>query len=245
MKLNKKIFVVTPMMMALSLAMSPSYAQDDEDRPAAQRGQDSAAQQTQGAQGARQGAQGAQQGQAGAQQGQSTAQRNQGGGAQTAAAKLTDGQILQVVRTLNDAEIKQADEAIDQSENDQVKQVAEMIKMDHEAANEQVDDLLDGALNLDDSPLNETLAEQGEDTHEKLQDLEGAQYDCQYLSAQVAQHQAALDTAKTQLTPNAQNAAVKQFLTAITPKLENHMKMAKDAMGKAEGCDQSSLTTRP
>lgn len=210
MKSNNRLFVLTPMMMALTLAMSPSHAQDGEARATAQRGTDGAAQ-TQGA----------------------------------ADVKLTDGQILQIVRTLNDAEIEQADEALDESDNDAVKQVAEMIKKDHEMSNEEVDKLLDGELDLDDSPLSEMLAQQGEETHELLQDVEDARYDCQYLSAQVAQHEAAISTAKTQLAPNAQNAAVKQFLTAMTPKLEQHMQMAHDTMGKLQGCEQAALTTRP
>jgi putative membrane protein len=151
-------------------------------------------------------------------------------------AALTDGQILQIVRTLNDAEIKQASEAVDQSESAAVKQVAEMIIADHEMSNEQMDELLDGDLDLDDSPLNEALTDKGEQTHESLQDLEDVAYDCAYLQKQVAQHEEAINLAKTQLVPNAQNAAVKQFLTAMGPKLEHHLQMAKEAVGKSTGC---------
>jgi putative membrane protein len=262
MKLRQKVLAFTPVMMALAIAVSPSYAQDGEDRPTAQRGQDATTQQApaqrgqtgaaqQGQTGAQQGQTAAQRGQTGAQQGQANAQQSQGNaqtaqrGQAAAGAALNDGQILQVVRTLNDGEIKQANEATDQSENDAVKQVAEMIIMDHEASNEQMDDLLNGELNLEDSPLSDMLAMQAEETHERLQDLDGAQYDCQYLQAQVAQHQMAIDTAKNQLAPNAKNADVKSFLTAMTPKLEHHMQMAQDSLGKAQGCDASNLTTRP
>jgi len=153
-----------------------------------------------------------------------------------AQAQLTDGQILQVVRTLNDAEIKQANEAIDESKSTDMKQVAQMIIADHEASNEQMDELLSGDLDLDDSPLQETLEAKAEATHERLQDLSGAPYDCAYLQAQVAQHEEAINTAKTQLMPNAKNAGVTQFLTAMGPKLEHHLEMAKAAHSKAAGC---------
>lgn len=151
-------------------------------------------------------------------------------------AVLTDGQILQIVRTLNDAEIKQAKEAVDESDNATVKQVAEMIITDHEDANEKVDDLLKGDLNLDDSPLSESLAEKTEDTHESLQDLDDAAYDCAYLQKQVAQHQEAITLSKTQLEPNSKNASVKQFLTSMGPKLEHHLQMAQEGLGKVTGC---------
>lgn len=151
-------------------------------------------------------------------------------------AALTDGQILQIVRTLNDAEIKQAKEAVDESKNAEVKQVAQMIITDHEASNEQMDELLDGDLDLDDSDLQDRLAKEGEQTHENLQDLDDAPYDCAYLKAQVAQHENAIATAKNTLIPQATNAAVKTYLTAMGPKLEHHLEMAKAGMAKMPAC---------
>lgn len=207
MKLRPTLFTVAPALLALAVATSPAYAQDDDpfgadnDRARDQARQDVARSDTRVSTGA-----------------------------------LTDGQILQIVRTLNDGEIKQAEEALDEGESEAVKSVAEMIKMDHEAANDQMDELLDGPMNLEDSDLNELLSEQSEETHELLQDLSGAEYDCSYLQQQIAQHEAAIQTSKSQLEPNAQDAGVKAFLTAMGPKLENHMQMAKDAIGKLEGC---------
>lgn len=153
--------------------------------------------------------------------------------------QLNDGQILQIVRTLNDAEIKQANEALDEADNEAVKQVAEVIISDHEAANEQMDELLDGDLDLDDSEMSKMLGEQGEETHELLQDLSGIQYECAYLKAQVSQHEMAIETAKSQLVPKTQNASVRDFLTAMEPKLQHHLQMAKDSMGQVEGCSAS------
>jgi putative membrane protein len=155
-------------------------------------------------------------------------------------AMLNDGQILQIVRTLNDGEIKQAEEALDEGESDTVKSVAEMIKADHEMSNEKMDALLDGELNLEDSPMNETLGKQAEDTHELLQDLAGAQYDCAYLEQQIVQHQAAIEMSKTQLMPNAKDAGVKAFLAEKGPTLEHHLQMAKDAQGSA-GCASTQV----
>ncbi len=163
--------------------------------------------------------------------------------ASNAKAMQTDGQILQVIRTLNNAEIDQAKHVMDESENPEVKVVAQAIINDHDASNEQINDLLDGALDLDDSPLNETLQEQTEETKDMLAKLEGAQLDCQYLQKQVEQHQTAIDTIKNDLTPDAQSAEVKQFLTASAPKLESHVQDAQDAIKGLNGCSPRALSS--
>ena len=196
--------------LALAAAVSPAYAQDDDARAESDtRAIDTRAQ-------------------------ENVARSNTQVNTDAArGAMLNDGQILQVVRTLNDGEIKQAEEALDEGESDAVKSVAEMIKTDHEMSNEKMDALLDGELNLEDSPLNETLSMQSEDTHELLQDLSGTQYDCAYLEQQVVQHEAAIELSKTQLMPNAKDPGVKDFLAAKGPTLERHLQMAKDAMGSA------------
>lgn len=160
-----------------------------------------------------------------------------------AKAMQTDGQILQVIRTLNNAEIDQAKHVMDESDNTEVKVVAQSIINDHDVSNEQINDLLDGPLDLDDSPLNETLQEQTEETQDMLGKLEGAQLDCQYLQKQVEQHQMALDIAKNDLAPDAQSAGVKEFLTASAPKLEAHMHHAQEAIKGLSGCSPSVSST--
>lgn len=211
MKLRPITAALVPTMLALAVTVSPAYAQDDSARP----DEDNARTRTQ----------------------EEVARSDTR--VDTDAARggmLNDGQILQVVRTLNDAEIKQAEEAMDESESEAVKQVAEMIRTDHEAANEQMDELLDGPMNLEDNPLSDTLGKQAEETHELLQDLSGAEYDCNYLQQQITQHEMAIETSKSQLEPNAQDPGVKAYLAALGPKLESHMTMAKDALGQVEGC---------
>jgi predicted outer membrane protein len=169
------------------------------------------------------------------------AQRNANATKSMAAkAVQTDGQILQIVRSLNDAEIKQAKFVMDESDNTELKVVAQSIINDHEDSNEKIDDLVEGDLSLDDSPLNDTLSEQAEATFEMLDELEGSQLDCQYLQAQVEQHELVIDTAKNDLLPDAKSPAVQAFLTESAPKLEHHLMSAKDAMKGMSGCAQAS-----
>lgn len=176
---------------------------------------------------------------AGTVHGQQANTATQEGQSDPAGAPLTDSQILQIVRTLNDGEIKQANEAMDEAESDQAKQVAEMIIADHETSNDQLDELLDGDLELEDSQVNDTLKTQAEETHELLQDVTGSQYECAFLQQQVAQHELAVSIVESRLLPNATDAQVIQFLTAMAPKLEHHWQMAEQALGEIDGCRQT------
>jgi putative membrane protein len=160
----------------------------------------------------------------------------------TAGAKSvqTDGQILQIVRTLNMGEIKQANYAMDESDNEQVKATAQAIIKDHEESNDKIDDLAKGDLSLDDSPLNDTLLKQAETTFEMLDELENPQLDCIYLQKQVEQHEMALDIARNDLVPDAKSPEVQAFLTENEPKLEHHLMEARNAMGSLSGCQQTA-----
>src|SRR5690606_3594281 len=62
-------------------------------------------------------------------------------------ATPNDAQILQIVRTLNDGEIAQAELAQDQASGDAAKNVAEMILMDHQKSNDSM-----GAIDVDLEP---------------------------------------------------------------------------------------------
>jgi predicted outer membrane protein len=227
MKLRQKFSALAPALVVLTLAAGTAYAQDSASKPGDNP--------TRSAQAAGQDA----------KVNADTPVRSGEKRASTAASPtaLTDGQILQIVRTLNDAEIKQANEAMDEGKSDEVKRVAEMIKTDHEKNNEELDELLKGDRNLEDSPMNDMLSKQAEDTHEALQNLSGNEYDCAYLQAQADQHQMAIDTAKSQLTPNAKSADVGKFLSTTAPALEHHLQMAKDSLGKVEGCAKPAATT--
>ncbi|MES2625796.1 MAG: DUF4142 domain-containing protein [Pseudomonadota bacterium] len=174
---------------------------------------------------------------------QSQTQKNTNAAKVAAKAVQTDGQILQVVRSLNNAEIDQAKHVLDESASTEVKVVAQAIIDAHEASNDKINDLLDGSLDLDDSDLNEAIQEQTEDNKEQLAKLEGAQLDCQYLQTQVEQHQLAIDTIKSDLTPDAQSADVKAFLTASAPNLESHVQEAQNAMKNLSGCSSRALSS--
>jgi putative membrane protein len=158
--------------------------------------------------------------------------------ASTASLALTDGQVLQVVRTLNDGEIKQAKLAADKTDDAQVQSVAQMLRADHEASNQQIEAIEDAndAIDLDGSDTSEALAALAEQTSEGLEDLEGAQFACEYLTKQEQAHELALDTVNNQLLPAAANSSVKALLAASAPTLEHHLEMTKAVRANLAGC---------
>lgn len=157
--------------------------------------------------------------------------------AQSASTALTDGQVLQVVRTLNDGEIEQAELALDKTDDAQVQSVAEMIKTEHEVSNENIETIEDenDELDLDDSDTSESLAATAEETREGLKELDGAQFACTYLLKQEEGHQRALDTI-SQLEPTVTNSSVKAFLASTTPVVEHHIELAKTARESLADC---------
>jgi len=168
----------------------------------------------------------------------STASHGQLEGSFTAeTATPNDGQILQIVRTLNNGEIAQAELAKDQASSDTAKNVAEMILMDHQRSNNSM-----GAIDIDLEPstLSESLERTAMQTLEQLQNAGEGMFDCAYLSVQVEQHQLALEIASSNLAPHASSEAVTAFLDVTTPRLENHLQAAQTAMEDASCSDPRS-----
>jgi len=152
-------------------------------------------------------------------------------------ATPNDAQILQIVRTLNDGEIAQAELAQDQASGDAAKNVAEMILMDHQKSNDSM-----GAIDIDLEPstLSTSLETTAMQTLEQLQNAGEGMFDCAYLSVQVEQHQLALEIVSSNLAPSASSAAVTAFLEVTTPRLENHLQAAQTAMEDASCADDQA-----
>lgn len=154
------------------------------------------------------------------------------------ADNLTDGQILQVIRVLSEGEIRQAEMAMDQSGNDEVKNAAQIIINDHTNTSEQIDSLAGSDLPLEDSTLSDGLQSLAEVTMENLASLDGMAFDCQYLREQANQHQLALDTLNSHLLPNAQDRKVKEFLAMTSPSLEHLLHTAREGIENIGQCSQ-------
>lgn len=156
-----------------------------------------------------------------------------------ASGDLTDGEILQVLRTLNEGEIAQAQLAVEQSDNQQLQNAAERIIKDHQRNNQRIESMTQAGLQLEDSPLSRGLKLQTQQIKEQLSDLTGSEFDCAYLEKQIEQHQLALDTVRSELLPDAEDSQIQELLSATAPALEHHLEAAQETRQTMSECANS------
>jgi putative membrane protein len=142
---------------------------------------------------------------------------------------LSDDQILHVLHTANTGEIEQARMAQKQAKNARVKQFAAMMIKDHSQADKNGNDV---AKKTNTSPtandVSRNLEKDAKQMTSAMSDQKGSDFDRSYIDAQVKEHQAVLDLIDKQLLPDAKSAEVKSTLQALRPKIEGHLKEAKD-----------------
>jgi putative membrane protein len=151
---------------------------------------------------------------------------------------ITSGQILQVLYALNQGEIEQAELALQRSNDPEVYKTAQLIIKDHMASNQRIAAVAQAVgIELEESPLSRGMQVQAGAIKEGLEELSGAEFDRAYLENQVELHDLALETARSQLLPNAQDPQVRYLLITAAPKLELHRLEAQES--------HASLAQRP
>lgn len=144
--------------------------------------------------------------------------------------KLNDAQIASVAVTANQVDVDYGKIALQKSDNDEVKKFAETMIKDH-------NDIIAQAVTLvtklgvtpEDNDVTQSLLDGEKSTSEKLNALDGAEFNKAYIENEVAYHQAVINAVKNILIPQAQNEELKETLIKITPLLEHHLEMAKKA----------------
>jgi putative membrane protein len=140
----------------------------------------------------------------------------------------TDPQIVQIVQTANKIDIDQAKLALQKSKNQQVKDFANQMISDHTSLQKSVADLAK-KLNVtpQESDTSKQLKQQAADESKKLHGLSGSAFDKEYVSHEVAYHQAVIDAATKTLIPNAKNDELKSALQGAAPLLQGHLQHAQ------------------
>lgn len=158
--------------------------------------------------------------------------------AATMASKpISDGEILQVLQTINEGEIKQAHVALQRSTNQQVRTTAQHIISDHNALNQQLVSIMPAVgAKPDESMLSRGLRMQTNAIAEDLTGMSGQKLDCTYLQKQVEQHALSINTIRNQLLPSAKDPHVKAILGKAIPALEQHQQMAQTRLSSIGSC---------
>lgn len=159
------------------------------------------------------------------------------GGDQKAYAQApSDPQIAGVVQAANEIDINQSKLALKKSTNPQVKEFANQMISDHTAVENSVNDLAKKlGVTPEESATSKELRQQADEETKKLNSLKGKAFDKEYVSHEVAYHQAVIDAATNTLIPNAQNAELKSALEGAAPLLQGHLQHAKELEQSLQG----------
>lgn len=149
--------------------------------------------------------------------------------AKQAGQPLLSGEILHIIHTVNNGEIKQAGQALQKSDNPYVLYLAQLMVQDHMALNQRIDSVAQASgARLEDSVVSRAIQTKAKDALEIGSRLTGRSFDCTYLQQQVDQHATTMKIIRDQLLPSATAAEIKELLLASAPRIEHHMKAAQD-----------------
>lgn len=150
---------------------------------------------------------------------------------------MSDQEFIKKAAQVDLAEVQMAQLAQQKSQDEHVKQMAQQILNDHQQNEEKVKQLA--------QKNNVTLPDQPDAKHQaklqKLQKLDGAQFDKAFLKAQAKGHQKTVNLFKQQ-AQNAKDPDVKSYAQETLPKLEQHLEMARSAMKNNKGNNEAQTT---
>ncbi len=151
------------------------------------------------------------------------------------AISLTDSQILQITHTANIGEIDQARLALSRSKDARVRSLAQMMVQDHSQADKR-GMVLAKKENLEREPsaTGESLESDAQSTIGRLKAEPAADFDKNYIDAQIREHQAVLDTIDQKLVVNATNPELKAYLTEIRAAVAAHLRHAQDVQNELQ-----------
>jgi len=139
------------------------------------------------------------------------------------ASKPTDPQIAHIAYTAGQLDIEAAKQALDKSNNADVRGFAQRMVGDHTSVNDQALALVK-KLNVtpEDNPTSQSLAQAADAERKKLANLDGAAFDKAYVYNEVAYHKTVNEALSTTLIPDAQNAELKSLLEKGLKLFQSH-----------------------
>jgi putative membrane protein len=145
-----------------------------------------------------------------------------------APAKPSDSQIAHIAYTADLLDVEAGKQALEKSQNKDVRAFAQQMIGDHTAVNDQALALVK-KLNVtpEDNPTSQSLTKQADATREKLSSLTGAAFDKAYVENEVAYHKTVNSALSTTLIPGAQNSELKSLLERGLKLFQAHLDHAE------------------
>ena len=146
-----------------------------------------------------------------------------------ATPKLNDGQIVDILQTVNKLEISTSEIALKKKGTLQLEAYAQYMIDQHEKKREELKELAD-RLNIKEeaSPISEKLSAERKEMIDSLSELKGEAFDKAYIDAMVQSHEGGLHLLETMLIPEAQNAQLRDFVVQFKEMVEHHLERAKE-----------------
>jgi putative membrane protein len=144
------------------------------------------------------------------------------------AGKPTDPQIAHIAYTAGQIDIEAAEQALNKSQNKDVREFATDMERDHKAVNDKALALVK-KLNVtpEDNNTSKTLSKQAADKRAELAKLNGAAFDKAYIDNEVAYHKTVNSALQNTLIPSASNSELKDLLTTGLKIFQGHQQHAE------------------
>ena len=143
-------------------------------------------------------------------------------------SKLNDAQIAHIAYTADQIDIQAGQQALEKSNNNEVRAFAQDMVRDHTAVNEKALALVK-KLNVtpEDNNTSQALSKQAAAKSAELAKLNGAAYDKAYINNEVAYHKTVNDALQNTLIPGASNSELKGLLTTGLKIFQGHQQHAE------------------
>ena len=143
-------------------------------------------------------------------------------------AKLTDPQIAHIAYTAGNIDIKAAQQALQKSQNAQVREFAQEMVRDHTSVNDQALALLK-KLNVtpEDNDTGKSLTKNATDAYARLGAMSGAAFDKAYAENDVGDHHTVNTALANTLIPSTTNRELKNLLTTGLKIFQGHEQHAQ------------------
>lgn len=146
----------------------------------------------------------------------------------TPLTKLSDGQIAEILTTVDTGEIQQAKVALNKTSNADVRTFATQMVDEHTKAKEAGAQLVaQASLTPAESPISTNLRANSDKVIERLNAADAASFDQTYISAQVDQHAEVLKLIDDQLLPGASETPLRDHLTTARGLVQRHLEHAQ------------------
>jgi putative membrane protein len=145
-----------------------------------------------------------------------------------AQGKPTDPQIAHIAYTAGQIDIEAAQQALQKSQNKDVRAFATNMETDHKAVNDKALALVK-KLNVtpEDNDTSKALTKQAADKRAELAKLSGAAFDKAYIDNEVAYHKTVDSALENMLIPSASNAELKDLLKTGLKIFQGHEQHAE------------------